>query len=78
MNILSKLERKFGKYAIPNLMYYIVILYAAGMMLQMFAPQVYIQYLMLDASTILESDHIFDVAVLRGSFYQCPGDLLLF
>ena len=53
MNILSKLERKFGKYAIPNLMYYIVILYAAGMMIQMFAPQVYIQYLMLDASAIL-------------------------
>ena len=53
MSILSKLERKFGKYAIPNLMYYIVILYAAGMVIRMFAPQVYIQYLMLDASAIL-------------------------
>ncbi len=53
MNILSKLERKFGKYAIPNLMYYIVLLYAAGIMIQMFAPQIYIQYLMLDASAIL-------------------------
>ena len=27
MNWLDKLERKFGKYAIHNLMYYIIILY---------------------------------------------------
>ena len=42
-----------GKYAIPNLMYYVVILYAIGMFVQMFAPMFYIQYLMLDASAIL-------------------------
>ena len=27
-NWINKLERKIGKYAIPNLMYYIIILYA--------------------------------------------------
>ena len=27
---MNKMERKFGRYAIPNLMYYIVILYAVG------------------------------------------------
>ena len=53
MNLLNRLERKFGKYAIPNLMYYVVILYAIGMFVQMFAPMFYIQYLMLDASAIL-------------------------
>ena len=79
MNILSKLERKFGKYAIPNLMYYIVILYAAGMMIQMFAPQVYIQYLMLDASAILRGQIWRVITFLMWpSSYQCPGNLLLF
>ena len=48
MNLMNKLERKFGRYAIPNLMYYIVILYAVGVLVQMMAPAFYIQYLMLD------------------------------
>lgn len=50
---MNKLERKFGRYAIPNLMYYIVILYAVGVLVQMMAPAFYIQYLMLDARAIL-------------------------
>ena len=53
MNILNKLERRFGKYAVPNLMYYIVILYAIGVMVQMLAPEVYFRYLMLDARAVL-------------------------
>ncbi len=32
-NWLDKLERKFSRYAIPNLMTYIIILYAAGFVL---------------------------------------------
>ena len=35
---MNKMERKFGRYAIPNLMYYIVILYAVGVLVQMMAP----------------------------------------
>lgn len=50
---MNKMERKFGRYAIPNLMYYIVILYAVGVLVQMMAPAIYIQYLMLDARAIL-------------------------
>lgn len=53
MDLLNRLERKLGKYAIPNLMYYVVILYAIGMVVQMFAPSFYVQYLMLDARAIL-------------------------
>ena len=30
MKWLDKLERKYGKYAIPNLMYYVIILYIVG------------------------------------------------
>ena len=40
---MNKMERKFGRYAIPNLMYYIVILYAVGVLVQMMAPAFYIQ-----------------------------------
>lgn len=28
MNFFRKLERKFGRFAIPNLMYYIIMMYA--------------------------------------------------
>ena len=36
MNWLEKMERKFGRYAIHNLMYYIIILYVVGLVLQLF------------------------------------------
>ena len=41
MNFLNKLEKKYRKYAIPNLMYYIVMLYGAGLVIQLFAPMAY-------------------------------------
>lgn len=53
MNWINKLERKFGKYAIPNLMYYIIILYIVGFVLDMLAPGFYYNYLALDAYAIL-------------------------
>ena len=53
MNWISKLERKFGKYAIPNLMNYIIILYIFGFVLDTFAYGFYEQYLALDAYAIL-------------------------
>ena len=34
MEFFRKLERKYGRYAIHNLMYYIIILYGIGMMIQ--------------------------------------------
>ena len=30
MNWMDKLERKIGRYAVPNLMLYIIIMYGAG------------------------------------------------
>ena len=53
MNWLDKLERKFGKYAIHNLMYYIIILYILGLVIQMVNPSLYTQWLGLDAEAIL-------------------------
>jgi len=53
MNWFSKLERKYGKYAIKNLMFYIIALYAFGFIINLFYPTVYVAYFSLDAEAIL-------------------------
>ncbi len=52
MNFLNKLERKFGKIAIPNLIIYIIGAYMAGYLLEAFAPTL-VNYLTLDPYYIL-------------------------
>lgn len=53
MNFFRKLEYKFGKYAIHNLMYYIIILYGMGIVLNLMNPYFYQTYLALDARAIM-------------------------
>ncbi|MGC6176781.1 hypothetical protein [Lacrimispora sp. 38-1] len=53
MKFFYNLERRFRKYAIPNLMYYIIGMYGTGLFLQLFVPDFYWQYLALDAQKIL-------------------------
>lgn len=53
MNWLDKLEKKFGRYAIDNLMLYIVVLYGFGFVLNMVNPTFYDTWLSLDAPAIL-------------------------
>lgn len=53
MNWLNKMERKFGRYAIPNLMNYIIALYVTGFVLNMSNPDFYDRFLSLDASAVL-------------------------
>ena len=52
MSLLDKMERKFGRYAIQDLMKYIIILYVVGMILRYATPGVYEAWFMLDASKI--------------------------
>jgi len=54
MTWFSKLERKYGKYAIKNLMFYIIALYAFGFIINKFFPLVYAAYFSLDAHAILQ------------------------
>lgn len=54
MKWLNNLERKYGKYAIPNLMYYVIILYIVGFVLDLVAPTFYGEYLSLDARAIFQ------------------------
>jgi hypothetical protein len=53
MAFFDKMERKFGKYAIKNLMFYIIGLYAFGFLIEVFWPDVYTEYLSLNAAAIL-------------------------
>lgn len=54
MKFFYNLERKYRKYAVSNLMYYIIGMYGAGLLMEMFAPGFYYYYLSLDAEMILK------------------------
>ena len=60
MSILDRLERKLGRYAVPNLMKYICVMYALGFLIQILAPEFYYYYLDLDPEAILHG-HIWRV-----------------
>ncbi len=70
MNFFRKLERKYYKYAIPNLMYYITLLYGLGLVLWLFNPMIYFQYLSLDVGAILRGQvwRIFTFLIFPPSF----------
>lgn len=53
MGFVNKLERKFGKYAIHNLMFYIIALYILGLFIQLFGGGFYEAYLSLNVEKIL-------------------------
>lgn len=53
MNFINKMERKIGKYAIKNLTYYIIALYILGFIITITRPDIYTNYLSLDAGAIL-------------------------
>ena len=54
MKLLNKLEKKFGKYAVKNLMYYIIMLYALGFVIMLAKPEIYSSLLSLNAAAILK------------------------
>ena len=70
LKFFNKLERKYGKYAIKNLMYYIIVLYVAGWIIQMFAPGLYYSMLALDVEKIINNLQIWRLF----SFIIMPPD----
>lgn len=74
MSLFDKFERKYGRYAIPNLMRYIVFLYGIGMVIQIAAPEFYTQYLMLDASLLLRGQ----IWRIFTFLLQCPSGSIFF
>ena len=53
MNWIDKLERKFGRYGIPNLTFYIVICYVLGYILMQFNPAL-LNMMSLEPAMILQ------------------------
>lgn len=51
-NWLTRLERKYGKYGIPGLMRYIVVIEIIGAVIGMINPLIYYQFLALDFGAI--------------------------
>lgn len=51
-NLIYKLERKFSKYAIHNLMYYIIILIALGWVLDLVSPGLYEHFFSLNIEQV--------------------------
>lgn len=73
MTFYQKLERRFGKYAVPNLMKYICVIYVVGYLIQMFNPLLYFYYLDLDAEAILHG-HIW--RIITFIFYPPSSSFL--
>ena len=51
--LLNKLERKYGKYAVPDLIKYVIVLYCAGAALGVIDNRIYYNYLSLNVEAIL-------------------------
>ena len=56
MKWLDRMEIRYGKYAISNLMYYIIMLYALGFVVEVVSPGLYAATLALDAAAILRGE----------------------
>ena len=52
--MVDKLEKKFGKYAIKGLMKYVIILYAAGFIMNIINENLYYEWFMLDIDKLLK------------------------
>jgi len=74
MDWISKLERKLGRFAIPNLMMYIIVLYGVGFVLDLLDSGFYYQYLSLDAAAILRGE----VWRIVTFLIQPPSNSLIF
>ena len=53
MNWINKLERKYGRYAISNLMFYVIMMYAVGFVILLINPTFFYEYLTLDAEAVI-------------------------
>ena len=51
--LLNKLEKKFGRYAVPDLIKYVIVLYCAGAALGLINENIYYSYLSLNVEAVL-------------------------
>ena len=77
MKFLNKLERKFGRYAVPNLMLYIIILNAAGLLITIMYPQAQ-YYLCWSTSAILHGQIWRIVSFILVPYTTSPVNFCIF
>ncbi len=75
MKWFDKLERKFSKYAINNLIYYVIGMYVIGFIIKSFYPAVFMAYFPLDASKIIHEGQIWRIVTF---LFQPPSTNILF
>lgn len=74
MNWFAKFEKKFSKYAIKNLMFYIIVLYAIGFVMNTFFNGLYDAYFSLDFAMIFKGQ----VWRLITFILQPPSNSIIF
>ena len=74
MNWFAKFEKKFSKYAIKNLMFYIIVLYAIGFVMNTFFNGLYDAYFSLDFAMIFKGQ----VWRLFTFILQPPSNSIIF
>ena len=74
MNWFAKFEKKFSKYAIKNLMFYIIVLYAIGFVMNTFFNGLYDAYFSLDFAMIFKGQ----VWRLVTFIIQPPSNSIIF
>lgn len=78
MKFLNRLERKFGKYAIPNLMHYILVLYTVGTVLDILLPGFYRSFLCLDYGKVAQGQVWRLVTFIMAPYSSSGGVLTVF
>jgi hypothetical protein len=75
---LNKLERKFGRFAIPDLIKYVVALYCAGAVIGMLNESIYYQYLSLNMEAVFHGQiwRLFTFLIEPYGFSQGMGMLI--
>lgn len=74
MKFLNKLERKIGHFAIQNLISYMIVIYIAGFLMDLFAPNFYAKWLSLEIYYVLHGQ----VWRLVTFIFQPPSTNILF
>ncbi len=88
MRFFQKMERKFGKYAVPNLTRYLIATYIVGYLMTYFASNI-LTYLLLDPAAILQGQvwrllswvlipptDFSLLTIIMLYFYYCIGNML--
>lgn len=79
MKLLNKLEKKLGRFAVHDLINYVIVLYALGTFLGMINIAIYYNYFILDIGKVLQGQvwRLFTF-ILQPYLIRSPFDMIFF